>query len=73
MKCQNKYKTFKKKLSKNFQILNSCELFPYIGLKKYPNIVWTLFEPLITHAFVEPFDIGPPTRSFFIRKIFIRK
>ena len=35
MKCCKKYKTFKKKNLKAFQILNSCKLFPYVGIEKF--------------------------------------
>ena len=37
MKFRKKYKTFKKKNIKTFQILNTCELPTYVGIKKCWN------------------------------------
>ena len=35
--CWKKYKTFKKKSIKRLQILNSCELFLYVGIQNCRN------------------------------------
>ena len=65
MKCWMKYKTFKKK-NMTFQILNSCELFPYVSIRKCrdkecPNIIRTPLELLIKHVSVECLNIEPPS------------
>ena len=52
----------RRKISRTFQILNSCKLFPYVGIKKcrdkeISNIILTPLEPLITHIKVEHLNI----------------